>query len=675
MRKVKMMILAGCLLGVAATLAAGLALRSSAAPQVSLTEETASAGQLPLTHVHLFTNGVGYFQREGVIEGNARINLTFSVHNLNDLLKSLVLQDLDGGRISVVGYDSHDPGDKALGGFAINLHNNPTYAQILGQARGEKVEVGMATGTLAGSIIGVEKRRQAVGSGKDKEVVESDVLNLMCADGMRSVKLSEVTRIRFLNPVVDRDFKLALEVLARSHDAQKKTVTLEFVGQGKRRVRVGYVVESPLWKTSYRLVTDKNGKPTLQGWAIIDNPTNEDWKDVRLALVAGRPLSYQMDLYTPLYVPRPRVELELFAGLRPRTHDGAMDWMELQRKTMEKVAPRPSSERDEQPRVKAEAVGEFFQYVLEHPISLARNRSAMVPILNEQVGGEPVSVYAESTLAKHPLRGMRFKNTTKLYLMQGPITLFSEGTYAGEAVLPNLHPGEERLITSAIDLGMEVAPRVATPGGEQIFSVRIAKGVLYATLTQRESKTYHVRNRTADQDRVLLIEHPIREGLKLIGPAKPTERARGVYRFEVKVPAGKAAELEVIEERTIVQQVTLTNADDKTVLTYLSSAAASPAVREALKKAQELKGKLTTTQRAIARAERQLKSIVDDQARLRANMARVPKDSDAYKRYLKKFEDQETEIEKLQDEEKKLQTTAADQRLAYEEFLANLDVK
>jgi hypothetical protein len=499
---------------------------------------------------------------------------------------------------------------------------------------------------------------------------------------MRSVKLIEVSRIRFLKAALQSNFERALEVLTRTHDAQNKTITLEFVGEGKRRVRVGYVVESPLWKTSYRLMTDKSGKPSLQGWAIVDNPTNEDWKNVRVALVAGRPISFQMDLYTPLYVPRPRVELELFAGLRPPIHQGSMDWMEAQRKALEKVAPRPSFAHDEQPRikddqpsVKAEVVGEFFQYVLEHPISLPRNRSAMLPILNEQVKGEPVSIYTEATLAKHPLRGLRFENTTKLYLMQGPVTLFTESTYAGDAVLPNMQPGEERLITSAIDLGMEVEPRVANPGGQRIFSVRVEKGVLYASLTVRESKTYHVRNRTADKDRVLLIEHPIREGLTLVSPAKPTERARGVYRFEVKVQAGKAATLEVIEERTLVEQVTLTDADDKTVLHYLSSAAASPAVREALKKAQELKGKLTTTRRAIARAERQLKTIVDDQARLRANMARVPKDSDAYKRYLKKFDDQETEIEKLQDEVKKLQTTEADQRLAFEEFLANLDVK
>ncbi len=89
-------------------------------------------------------------------------------------------------------------------------------------------------------------------------------------------------------------------------------------------MQVGYVVEHPIWKTSYRLVLPKEteDKPFLQGWAVVENPTDEDWKDVRMALVAGRPISFQMDLYTPLYVPRPMVEPELFASLRPVAYSG-----------------------------------------------------------------------------------------------------------------------------------------------------------------------------------------------------------------------------------------------------------------------------------------------------------------------------------------------------------------
>ena len=139
--------------------------------------------------------------------------------------------------------------------------------------------------TLTGTVIGTEQQKQATG----KEPVEVDVLNLWCADGMRAVKLADVQRVRFLNPALDGEFKKALEALAQSHDAQKKAVSLLFAGKGKRRVSVGYVVENPIWKTTYRLVLgkDKDDKPYLQGWAVVENPSDEDWRDVRMALVSG----------------------------------------------------------------------------------------------------------------------------------------------------------------------------------------------------------------------------------------------------------------------------------------------------------------------------------------------------------------------------------------------------
>src|SRR5436305_2863413 len=216
-----------------------------------------TAAQLPIGQVVLFSSGVGYFQREGFVEGSQRIDLSFPTQDINDLIKSMTLRDLDGGHISAVTYDSNVPVERTLQSFAINLTNNPTFGQLLIQARGEKVEVVLQQtnaaqpGTLNGTIIGIEKQRVPVG--KDG-IVEAECLNLWCSDGMRSLKLAEVQRVRFLNAIMESEFKKALETLAMGHDSQKKAVSLHFAGQGKRQVRVGYVVENPLWKTSYRLV-------------------------------------------------------------------------------------------------------------------------------------------------------------------------------------------------------------------------------------------------------------------------------------------------------------------------------------------------------------------------------------------------------------------------------------
>src|SRR5262245_52890755 len=258
----------------------------------------------------------------------------------------MTLRDLSrGGWVQSVTYDSHDPIDRTLQSFAINLNNSPPLSNILTQARGEQVEVTLVNtstqpGNLTGKIIGVET--QAVPS-KDGPPVSVSVLNLWCAEGVRAVKLSEVQRLRFANPVIENEVRRALETLALSHDSQKKAVSLHFAGEGKRKVEVGYVIENPIWKTSYRLVLAADGqagKPYLQGWAVVENPTDEDWQKVTMALVSGRPISFKMDLYNPLYVARPTVEPELFASLRPPTYGGAMREDKLREKAERANTPQ-----------------------------------------------------------------------------------------------------------------------------------------------------------------------------------------------------------------------------------------------------------------------------------------------------------------------------------------------
>jgi hypothetical protein len=690
---------------------------------------SASAEQLPIGQVVLFSSGVGYFQREGSVEGSTRIDLTFPTQDVNDLIKSMVLRDLDGGFVAAVSYESHDPIDKTLKSFAINLHDNPSYGQILNQARGERVEVALQQGTasqpgtLTGTIMGVEHQKQAVG----KETVDVELLNLWCAEGMRAVKLADVQRVRFLNPIIESEVKRALEVLAQSHDVQKKAVSLNFTGEGKRRVRVGYVVENPIWKTSYRLVLakDTDEKPFLQGWAVVENPTDEDWKDVRMALVSGRPISFQMNLYDPLYVPRPVVEPERFASLRPVAYSGGIDAGKPMERDEARLSERHrvvdkaekaramsdlKKESESPPReagglaatpppeapefalgfrkdleaqmqlgrgvttaANAAKLGDFFQYAIDRPVSLPRQKSALLPIVNKDVEGTRVSIYNERTQARFPLLGLKFKNTSGLHLMQGPITVFEGSNYAGDARIMDLQPGEERLLSYAVDLGTEVNPVPSSDNGK-LTSVKVVKGVLHSTTKLRESKTYTIKNRN-EQERLVLLEHPVRNEFKLIDTDKPSETASDVYRFEVKVAPGKNETKTVTEERILNQQVQLTNFNDDQIRVFLDNTVTSPKVKAALQEALDLRWAVAKTTREIQEQERQLKTITDDQSRLRANLREMPPTAAAYKRYLEKFDKQETEIEQLQSAMKTLQATEHQQRKEYETFLANLTVE
>src|SRR5262245_47920550 len=191
------------ILGVAAV-AAALAVRPAISPaEGTRTEATAKAPlspNLPIAQAVLFSSGVGYFQREGEIDGNQRIDLSFPVQDINDLLKSLVLQDTGGGKVTTIGYDSQDPVEKTLKSFALDLTMNPSFGQLINQARGERVEVilqqtnSTQPTTMTGIIMGMEVQRHP--AGKDG-MVETDFLNLLCAEGIRCIPLKDVQRLRF----------------------------------------------------------------------------------------------------------------------------------------------------------------------------------------------------------------------------------------------------------------------------------------------------------------------------------------------------------------------------------------------------------------------------------------------------------------------------------------------
>jgi hypothetical protein len=664
---------------------------------------------LPITRIVLFSSGVGYFQRAGKVEGNTRIDLQFHTQNINDLLKSLVLQDTAAGRISTVNYDNRDPIDKTLKSFAIDLTSNPTLGQLLGQVRGERVEVTMPgePGTIKGIIVGVEKQRRPV---VRDQVAEVEQLNLLTQEGLRGVDLGHVQRVQLTRPELEQEFRKALEVLALGHDKLKKTVSLNFLGSGKRGVRVGYVVESPIWKTSYRLAIDREGKDNkafLQGWAIVENTTDDDWNDVRMGLVSGRPISFRMDLYEPLYVPRPIVEPELFASLRPPSYSGTLVPSEDERQRSGQaggggrfpataMAPRRRG-RDIQEQLKskeealgesekpmltsqgvataavATELGEYFKYELEQPVTLPRQKSALIPIVNDPVEAARVSIYNEGVHVKFPLLGLRFKNTTNLHLLQGPITVFEGNTYAGDARVGDLQPKETRLISYAVDLGTEVLAESPNSVAD-LVAIKIYKGILHSTHKLRSTRSYTVKNRS-EHGRLVLVEYPYRPDWKLVTPEKPAERSRDVYRFEVKAEPNKTEKLTVVEEQERTDELAILNMDDDNVRFFLRSRAGSAKVKEALEQAVKLRAELGQTQREIATQELALQVIEKDQERMRANMARVPQTSEAYKRYLKKFDDQETEIEKRRSTITTLQASAADQRKAYESFILNLNVE
>ena len=672
---------------------------------------------LPLKRVVLFSSGVGFFEHSGKVQDDAKVEMKFKASDINDLLKSMVVRDLDGGKVSTVTYGSKDPITKTLESFSVDLTANPSLAQLLDQIRGERVVL-EAPNELSGVILGVETRKKKLG---ENETIEINVLNLLTDQGLRAVALDSVSRIKLTNEQLDAELRKALAVLASAHATDKKSVDLSFLGKGSRRVQVGYIQETPVWKTTYRLVLSDE-KPLLQGWAIVENTSDEDWSGVNLTLVSGRPISFTMDLYEPIYLERPEVELELYGSVRPQSYEqdltkkeaefaekrkampgasgggmmggmgGGMAGERTRRRVLaeqpaeatkpEYAAPRfepnlsmvvPQHGGGVESMAQAGNVGNLFQYKIDTPVSLPRQQSAMLPIVNADVKGEKVSIYNASVQAKHPLYGLKFTNLTDLYLMQGPITVFDDGVYAGDAKIEDLPPGSQRLISYGLDLDTEVAPQ-SKGKPEELLSVRLLKGALIATRRYARATEYTVKN-SGKKAKTVLIEYPIDATWTLVAPKEPAEKTRELYRFAVEAKPGEPVKLEVDEERTDRQQVALTNVDDGTVQIYLSAKAVSDKVKATL--AEVVKRKHDLQQVAVEKRqlEERIQTIGEDQARIRQNMAQLDRNTDVYKNYVKKFSDQETEIEKTRGQIASLTDKETGLQKSLDDYLLGLDLQ
>jgi hypothetical protein len=284
-------------------------------PQPIQQPPAAPITDVPVTQVVLFSSGVGYFEHSGSVHNDGSAELRFKTNQINDILKSLILQDLDGGKVSTVTYPSQDPLAKTLRSFQIDITANPSLADLLNQLRGAKVTLSASAGeSIEGIILGVELHKKSIGDKGDS--LEQPFLNLLNNGKIQSLSMDSLSSIKLDDPELQEELNKALIALASARDQDKKPVTIKFNGQGDRRVRIGYVVETPLWKSSYRLLLGEKPKSTtqptladgnLQGWAIVENQTDNDWNNVQLSLVSGRPISFVEDLYMPLYVPSPVV--------------------------------------------------------------------------------------------------------------------------------------------------------------------------------------------------------------------------------------------------------------------------------------------------------------------------------------------------------------------------------
>jgi hypothetical protein len=679
----------------------GLVAFTVLSPMLAVADEPSKA-ELPVTRVVLFNSGVGFFEHNGSVDGTQQVVLKFGTEEINDLLKSIVLQDLGGGQVSAVTYDAREPLTRTLKTFTIDLTRAPTLADLLQQVRGQRIQV-EAPQPIEGVILGIEVRRVA----EKDTVVEKQFLNLKTEGGLRSIPLDSIVQSKLLDKKLNIELDEALALLATARSMDKKNVSLQFRGDGKRDVRVGYIQETPVWKASYRLVLSDDKPPFLQGWAIVENTGEQDWKDVKLSLVSGRPISFIMDLYEPLFVQRPTVVPQDVAELKPRVHGQDLSESDAWRLAGDKqkaggfgigggggmaggggfgaARPRADAPREEKAAhldpsqgvataANAGDIGELFRYEIKTPVTLARHKSAMLPIVNAPVEGKKISVYNAAVQAKHPYNGFRLTNSTDLHLLQGPITVFDDGEFAGDAQIEDMPPGGKRLISYAIDLDVEVTPE-SKHRPEELSSMSIAKGTLKLTRKLTRRHEYAIKN-ASKQKKTVLVEQPIDTEWQLVSPKEPSEKTRDLYRFEVIVEPGKSNTLVVGEQQNVGEQIVLSTLDTEAVLVFATTAGkVNPAAEKALQKLADLKKSLDTAIAEVARVQNQVKTIEQEQGRIRQNLPQLDRNGALYGRYVKKLAEQEDEMEQLRKQYAELNDKAVKAREALDAYVMGLTIE
>jgi len=642
----------------------------------------AGTQELPIRRVILYKHGVGYFERIGSVEGDATSLLRFKAKDMSDLLKSLTVLDLGGGSIRTIAYDSTKTVDQQLGEYTFDLKSAQGLPAILDQMKGSEIALTVGQTQLSGRLLSMEKRIEKTESGG---VIDRFRISVLLPDGkVKNYDLSDVTQLQFTNPGLQKEMEKYLEILFSRHRRDEKQVQILASGKGKRELFVSYVQEQPVWKVSYRIVTEKKEKPLLQAWAIVDNVSAEDWDNVDLSLVSGLPVSFVQNLYDPIFVRRPEIKVEREAAAGPVVAEAGrvveqsfMARQEEERKKAEvdrpmsmgasrpMAPPRPdmyaSMERQAAQAIGQEA-GALFVYNIKEPVTIKRDRSALLPIVNARVEGERVAVYNESVRRENPMEAMRMKNTTGLTLEGGPITVIEENTYVGEALISTLKPDEERYVSYAVDLGTRVDAQRGK-STEQIYRVTIANGILTRHLKLRETKTYALQN-LEDKVKTVIVEYPRRQGeWKLVDTPNPREETPNYYRFEVKLGPKKERpekiEFKAIEEMTTRSEFGLMDgvvAND--IRLFLQQKLIDDKTRGFLEQITASRSQIAELKRKVEDLQNEQKTIFNDQDRLRRNLQSLgqsEEERNLRSRIVKQLNQQEDRLEAINKSVKDLQ--------------------
>ena len=652
----------------------------------------AMAADVPIREVVLYKSGVGYFERGGLLRAGESARLDFKASDMNDVLKSLTISEQNGGKVTGLRYDSSEPLDKKLADFPFKIDGEASLALLLDQMKGAKVELKYGAETISGTVVSGRLVKS-----DDKQPEREQLVALLDSGELRTLDLAAASSIRFADPKLQVQLRDYLTVVNQSRSTDKRSIYIDSSDAKERQIAAGYMIPTPVWKSSYRLIFAEKPEPTLEGWAIVDNTTGEDWTNVRLAVVSGRPVSFISNLYEPKYVARQTVELPEDRAAAPVLYGGAVD--ELKQAPVAGLrVPEPLGRAQARLggviggvaggangifssganvsavalNVAAEDLGDLFEYGFDGPVTVRKDESAMFPFLQQQIGARKLLIYSES-YGEHPMNAAELTNSTGKTLDGGPITVFDAASYAGEALVNTLKAGDKRLISYAVDLGTRVTTQFDS-SREMVREIHVNRGMLTTRAAIDETKTYTIRN-VDQKPKTLIIEQAQRREYKLIGQ-KPSETTTNANRFEVKLSAGGTEKFPVAEERVYDTTTAVSSLTPDVLLTYVQNKALSDTGRRQLQQIATMKRQIADLDNQIRQVDSNANTIVSDQKRVRENIEslnRVSGQQDQVQKYARQLAAQESELAGLRDQLSDLKKQKAAQESSLNALIEALD--
>jgi hypothetical protein len=677
---------------------------------------------LPVRKVVLYKNGVGYFEHAGIVSGNQRVAIDFTSSQLNDVLQSLTVLDNGGGRIAGVNYNSTTPLAEQLKSLSLGMTDDPTSTELFQALRGQRVEVtGGPGGTIMGRLMSIESRTEKAGTGDT--TVDKFYLTLVAGSGaVRVIELTPALSVRPLDASLEAQLDRYLEMLSSTHATGLRHLTLDALGQGQRELQVSYISEVPVWKSTYRIVfprtgsSEPGGNAIVQGWAVVDNTVGADWDNVQLSLVAGAPQSFIQPLSQPIYTRRPEIPIATSEQTTPQTHEAAempgapssaavpmamaQSAMKARSATGFGVAGMEgtgsgsggglaagsgsniggglyraggggggvdrASDALQEGDVSTNAFDDFFEYALAQPVTIHKNESAMVPILQQELPAEHVTLWSDKEST--PLRAVWLENKSKLTLDSGSFSIFESGEFAGEGLLDPIHPGEKRLLSYAADQAVKVH-RGGYMDTRTLHHIAMHEGVLVESTSEVTESTYTVTN-AADEARTVIVEHARHGNAELDSDPKPAETTATAYRFRVAVQPHQSVDLHVGEKAALSENIRI-NPDNNRDEFLVTLSKYTPELEEKLRPLIDAETALSDLNRKAGEIEEKEKTLATDEARDRDNLTAL-KGNDAAKRFVEELNRTEDEIGAARKEQADLETQRGAARAHLELVIAGL---